>query len=194
MTISQKAQERINGMTKGQVQRALADIEDGLGNPANLEALNARMLKFAPPAPTPFPRQAELDKAYSEWKAWGKVIKDLHTEARAGNHSYVNSDGESVKPGRARKATVENKGDMVDITLTDGSVFTSFTAVAVANPDIRPDLSREISRNWREHVMLAREGTIRITDITAEEYAQFFPIPEGRNWTYEAAAEEVAAE
>lgn len=180
--------DQIGTMDKSQVKAArglgsLLSEEDKTGLDARWTALTA------PPAPTPFPRQEELDEAYAQIKSWSDAAKGLIAEARQGNHTYHKADGAVVKPSKQRKASVENKGDMIDITLADGSVFTSFTAVAVANPDIRPDLSREISRNWREHVMLAREGTIRITDITAEEYSQYFPIPKGSNWKYEVVTE-----
>ena len=154
MTLSAKAMERINGMTKGQVLKAIQDIEDGLGNPAALEALNARLLKFAPPAPTPFPRQTELTEAYAQIKIWSDTAKKLIKEARDGNHTFVNSDSVTVKPGRARKANIEHKGSLVAIVI-DGKSYGSFSAVAVAFPDIQPHLNRAISRNWREHVLAA---------------------------------------
>lgn len=180
--------EIIDSMDKSQVKAAR-----GLGSLLNDDDktwLDARLAVLtAPPAPTPFPRQAELDKAYSEWKAWGKVIKDLHTEARAGNHSYVNSDNVTVKPGRARKATITGKAQIC----IGENVYTSWQKAADGE-NVKPDLSRTVARNWRPLVMAATTGTVKLTGVTVTEYSEAFPIPEGVHWKYEAAAEEVAEE
>lgn len=187
MTLSQKAMERINGMTKGQVQRALADIEDGLGNPAALDALNARMLKFAPPAPTPFPKQAELNEAYAQWKSWGATIKTLTAEARAGNHTFTNGDGQTVKPGKQRKATTTTTTGKAQIVIGD-NIYTSWSKAADGE-NVKPELDRNIARNWRPLVMAATAGKVILTGVTVEEYTSAFPIPEGCDWTYEVATE-----
>ena len=184
MTLSAKAMERINEMSKGQVQKQIQDIEDGLGNPAALEALNARMLKFAPPAATPFPKQKELDEAYSQFKAWGATIKTLTAEARTGNHTFTNGDGATVKPGRARKAQTTTTGK-AQICIGD-NVYTSWSKAADGE-NVRPDLSRDTARNWRPLVMDATTGTVKLTGVTVEEYLAAFPISEGQNWTYEIA-------
>ena len=187
MTLSQKAMERIAGMTKGQVQKAIQDIEDGLGNPAALEALNARMLKFAPPAPTPFPRQADLDEAYAQWKAWGVTIRTLTAEARAGNHTFTNGDGENVKPGKRRKAPATTTGKASIVI--GKNVYKSWSEAADGE-NVKPDLSRTVARNWRPLVMAATTGKVILTGATVEEYTSAFPIPEGRDWTYEVAVTE----
>lgn len=186
MELSQKAMERINGMTKGQVQRALADIQDGIGNPAALDALLARMLKFAPPAPTPFPRQAELDEAYAQIKLWSDTAKELIKEAKQGNYTYRNSDSQTVRPGRARKAATTTTGKAQIVI--GANVYTSWSKAADGE-NVKPDLSRTVARNWRPLVMAATTGTVKLTGTTVEEYTSAFPIPEGCDWTYEVATE-----
>ena len=175
--------EIIDGMDKSQVKAA-----KGLGSLLNDDdktMLDARLAVLtAPPAPTPFPKQSQLDEAYAQLKAWSETIKGLHAEARAGNHTFTNGDGQTVKPGKTRKATSKPTASVVAIVI-DGQSHKSFTAAAEALKDVRPDLSRTVSRNWRPEVMAAKTGVVKIKGITAEEYAAYFPIPEGRDWTYE---------
>lgn len=181
--------DMINGMDKAQVKAA-----KGLGSLLNEDdkaMLDARLAVLtAPPAPTPFPKQAELDKAYAQWKSWGATIKDLIDEARTGNHTFTNGDGATVKPGKARKATTTTTGKAQIVI--GAKTYTSWQKAADGE-NVKPDLSRTIARNWRPLVMAATTGTVKLTGTTVEEYTSAFPIPEGCKWEY-IAAEEVKAE
>lgn len=177
--------EQIGSMDKTQVKAA-----KGLGSLLSDDdkaMLDARLAVLtAPPAPTPFPRQAELDEAYAQWKAWGVTIKGLHAEARAGNHTYRNADGETVKPGKQRKATTTTTGKAQIVI--GANVYKSWSEAADGE-NVKPDLSRTVARNWRPLVMAATTGTVKLTGVTVEEYTSAFPIPEGCDWMYEVATE-----
>lgn len=175
--------EQIGKMSKAEVKAARAldaflSDDDKTGLDARWQALTA------PPAPTAFPRQTELDEAYSEWQAWGQTIKELHAAARAGNHTFVKADGTTAKPGRARKAATTKTGKAQIVI--DGRVYTSWNKAADGE-NVRPDLDRGTARNWRPLVMDATSGTVKLTGVTVEEYSEAFPIGDGQDWSYETA-------
>ena len=177
--------DMINGMDKAQVKAA-----KGLGSLLSDDdkaMLDARLAVLtAPPAPTPFPKQAELTDAYAQWKSWGATIKTLVGEARTGNHTFTNGDGETVKPGKQRKASATTGKAQIVI---GANVYTSWSAAADGE-NVKPDLSRTIARNWRPLVMASTAGKVILTGTTVEEYTSAFPIPEGCDWTYQVAAAE----
>lgn len=129
-------QETINKMDKAQVAAALK--LSGLLDAETVAKLNARKDALNAPAdPTPFPRQSELTDAWSQWKAWGETIKELVTEARKGNHTYVVDPKEGVKGKRAPRATRQpRKSSEVRTVMTltvkteDGEEHASFRAAA----------------------------------------------------------------
>lgn len=150
-----------------------------------VKTLNDRLAELtAPPAPSPFPRQAELDEAYSEWQAWGQTIKELHAAARAGNHTFVKADGTVAKPGRARKSQTTTTGK-AQIVIGE-RVYTSWSKAADGE-NVKPELSRTIARNWRPLVMDATSGTVKLTGVSVDEYLAAFPIGDGQDWSYEIA-------
>ena len=171
--------EIIDGMDKTQVKAA-----KGLGSLLNDDdktMLDARLTVLtAPPAPTAFPKQSELDEAYAQWKAWGETIKALHTEARLGNHTYIRADGETVKPGKTRKAPVRTGKATIVI---GGTEYKSWTEAA-NGLNVHPEYDRNVARNWRPLVMAATAGTVRLTGTTVAEYLAAFPIPVGCKWEY----------
>ncbi len=175
--------DQIGTMDKSQVKAArglgsLLSEEDKTGLDARWTALTA------PPAPTPFPRQKELDEAYAQIKSWSDAAKGLIAEARQGNHTFTNGDGATVKPGRTRKAQTTTTGK-AQICIGD-NVYTSWSKAADGE-NVKPELSRTIARNWRPLVMDATSGTVKLTGVTVEEYLTAFPIGEGQDWTYELA-------
>lgn len=175
--------EIIDGMDKSQVKAA-----KGLGSILNDDdktMLDARLAVLtAPPAPTPFPKQAELTDAYAQWKSWGATIKTLVSEARTGNHTFTNGDGETVKAAKTRKAPVTTEAKPVMIV--DGREYTAWRSIA-DEYKVRPHLPRD-GQNWRKPVMLdVPGGIVRIAGMTVEEYSKYFPIPKDSTWTYIAA-------
>lgn len=176
--------EIIDGMDKSQVKAA-----KGLGtllNDDDKAMLEARWTALtAPPAPTPFPKQAELTDAYAQLAAWAETIKTLHTEARAGNHTYIRGDGETVKAAKTRKAPV--KAGKATIVI-GGNTYTSWQKAADGE-NVKPELDRKVSRNWRPLVMAATAGKVILTGVTVEEYSAAFPIGDGCKWEYVLAAE-----
>ena len=182
------SKDMIDKMSKAEV-KAAKNLDAFLSDD-DRTMLDARWAALtAPPAPTAFPKQAELDEAYAQWKAWGETIKALHTEARLGNHTYHKADGETVKPGKTRKAPV--KAGKATIVI-GGTEYKSWTEAA-NGLNVHPEYDHSVARNWRPLVMAATEGTVRLTGTTVEEYAQAFPIPKDCKWAY-VAAEEVKAE
>ena len=174
---------QIDGMSKAEVKAAL-NLAAYLSEDV-LKMLNDRMVALtAPPTPTPFPKQSELDDAYEQFKAWGATIKTLTAEARTGNHTFTNGDGATVKPTRTRKAPTGTAGK-AQIVIGDNT-YTSWQKAADGE-NVKPDLSRTVSRNWRPLVMAATAGTVKLTGISVEEYLAAFPIADGCKWTYEAA-------
>ena len=175
--------DQIGTMDKSQVKAArglgsLLSEEDKTGLDARWTALTA------PPAPTPFPKQEELDEAYAQIKSWSDAAKGLIAEARQGNHTYHKADGAVVKPSKQRKAAT-NKTGKAQIVIGE-RVYTSWSKAADGE-NVRPDLSRDTARNWRPLVMDATTGTVKLTGVTVEEYLAAFPIGDGQDWSYEIA-------
>ncbi len=175
--------EQIGKMSKAEV-KAAKNLDAFLSDD-DRKNLDARWQALtAPPAPTPFPKQEELDEAYAQIKLWSDAAKGLIAEARQGNHTYHKADGTVSKPGRARESQTTTTGK-AQIVIGE-RVYTSWSKAADGE-NVRPDLSRDTARNWRPLVMDATSGTVKLTGVSVDEYLAAFPIGDGQDWSYEIA-------
>jgi len=163
--------EVIARMDKSQVAAALK--LSGLLDAETISRLSARKDALnAPPARTPFPRQAELNEAYEQIRIWSDAAKGLIKEARDGGHTFQDSSG-TVKGERRARGTAKsgNTTKRQAFTITaNGTDYNSWREVA---DDLcaRPDLPRD-KTNWRKIVYRQPDisGTVTFTDSESFEY------------------------
>jgi len=154
-------QEMINKMDKAQVAAALKLA--GLLDTETVAKLNARKDALAaPPAPTPFPKQAELTDAFENIAAWSEIAKALIKEARDGNHTWTDKDGEvkGTRKERAKSAAGDKSKSSDDkavsgitVVTEDGAEHASFRLTA-EHLGLTSGLSAEKinSVSWRRYI------------------------------------------
>lgn len=152
-------QEMIDKMDKAQVAAALKLA--GLLDTETVAKLNARKDALAaPPAPTPFPKQAELTDAFENIAAWSEIAKALIKEARDGNHTWTDEDGEVKGTRKERAKSTGGKSEGSDVKVSgitvvteDGAEHASFR-LAADHLGLTSGLSAEKinSVSWRRYI------------------------------------------
>jgi len=154
-------QEVIDKMDKAQVAAALKLA--GLLDSETVARLNTRKDALsAPPAPTPFPKQAELTDAFDNIAAWSEIAKALIKEARDGNHTWTDKEGavKGTRKERAKKSVGDKSessdgGRVTGITVVteDGAEHASFR-LAAEHLGLTAGLTAEKinSVSWRRYI------------------------------------------
>ena len=179
-------QEVIDKMDKAQVNAALKLA--GLLDAETVSRLNARKDALnAPPAKTPFPRQAELDAAYDAMRENQDKIKKLIKEARDGNHTYVYESQvkgiRKVSDGEPRSKNTSKRQVMQIIV--GSKTYNSWREVADEHCP-RLDLPRD-KTNWRKIVQRAAGVTGTVTFTDEESLAYYSENFKADGWAYKMA-------
>ena len=179
-------QDTINKMDKAQVNAALKLA--GLLDAETVSRLNARKDALnAPPAKTPFPKQAELDAAYDAMRENQELIKCLIAEARAGGHTYIYESQlkgiRKVSDGTPRSGNT-GKRQVMRIEV-GGKSYNSWREVADEHCP-RTDLPRD-KTNWRKIVQRAAGVTGTVTFTDEESLAYYSENFKADGWAYKMA-------